>query len=144
MIFLIIVFCLIFNRPVWALPSITINSAPDVITAGDTFPVTFTINEASSSASYFYKFFGGVDNDVYKITNGSNLSYTSGWSDFPQITLDSGSSNVFTGIAFIKSDVDLVFIASTEPFRKAVEYATIGDLNSAVTIQLHRLTNKAG
>lgn len=106
MIFLIIVFCLIFNRPIWALPSITINSVPDVVTAGDTFPITFTINEASSSASYFYKFFGGVDNDVYKITNGSNLSYTSGWSDFPQITLDPGNSNVFTGIAFVKSDVD--------------------------------------
>ncbi len=106
MIFIIIIFCLIFNQPVFAFPSITINSAPDVITAGDTFPVTFTINEASSSASYFYKFFGGVENDIYKITNGSNLSYTSGWSDFPQITLDSGSSNVFTGIAFIKSDVD--------------------------------------
>jgi hypothetical protein len=36
---------------------------------------------------------------------------------------------------FIKSDVDLVFIVSTEPFLKAVEYATIGDVNSAVTIK---------
>jgi DNA polymerase III sliding clamp (beta) subunit (PCNA family) len=36
---------------------------------------------------------------------------------------------------FIKSDVDLVFIVSTKPFLKAVEYATIGDVNSAVTIK---------
>jgi DNA polymerase III sliding clamp (beta) subunit (PCNA family) len=36
---------------------------------------------------------------------------------------------------FIKSDVDLVFIVSKEPFLKAVEYATIGDMNSAVTIK---------
>jgi hypothetical protein len=36
---------------------------------------------------------------------------------------------------FIKADVDLVFIVSKEPFLKAVEYATIGDMNSAVTIK---------
>jgi hypothetical protein len=36
---------------------------------------------------------------------------------------------------FIKSDVELFFIVSTEPFLKAVEYATIGDMNSAVTIK---------
>jgi len=105
-LFLIIIFYVIFSRPVFATPSVTINSAPDVITAGDTFPITFTITEASSSASYYYKFFGGVDTDVYKITNSSNLSYTSGWSDFPQIILDPGSSNVFNGVAFIKPDVD--------------------------------------
>lgn len=106
MLFLIIIFYVIFSRPVFATPSVTINSVPDVITAGDTFPVTFTVIEASSSASYYYKFFGGIDTDVYKITNSSNLSYTSGWSDFPQITLNIGSSNVFNGVAFIKSDVD--------------------------------------
>jgi len=105
-LFLIIIFYVIFSRPVFATPSVTINSVPDVITAGDIFPVTFTVIEASSSASYYYKFFGGVDTDVYKITNSSNLSYTSGWSDFPQITLSIGSSNVFNGVAFIKSDVD--------------------------------------
>jgi hypothetical protein len=36
---------------------------------------------------------------------------------------------------FIKSDVELVFIASTEPFLKAVEYATVGDKDAAVTIK---------
>jgi hypothetical protein len=36
---------------------------------------------------------------------------------------------------FIKSDVELVFITSTEPFLKAVEYATIGDKDAAVTIK---------
>jgi hypothetical protein len=36
---------------------------------------------------------------------------------------------------FIKSDVDLIFIVSTEPFLKAVEYATVGDKDAAVTIK---------
>jgi hypothetical protein len=36
---------------------------------------------------------------------------------------------------FIKSDVDLVFIASTEPFLNAVEYATVGDKDAAITIK---------
>jgi hypothetical protein len=36
---------------------------------------------------------------------------------------------------FIKSDVELLFIASTEPFLKAVEYATVGDKDAAVTIK---------
>jgi hypothetical protein len=38
-------------------------------------------------------------------------------------------------VDFIKSDVDLVFIVSTEPFRKAVEYATVGDKDAAITIK---------
>ena len=91
---------------VFAVPVVTINSVPDVITAGTTFPVSFTINDASSSASYYYKFFGGVDTNVYKITNSSDLSYTSGWSDFPQITLKPASSNIFNGYAFVKSDTE--------------------------------------
>jgi hypothetical protein len=36
---------------------------------------------------------------------------------------------------FIKSDVDLVFIASTEPFLKAVEYAAVGNKDAAITIK---------
>jgi hypothetical protein len=36
---------------------------------------------------------------------------------------------------FIKSDVDLVFIASTELFLKAVEYATVGNKDAAITIK---------
>jgi DNA polymerase III sliding clamp (beta) subunit (PCNA family) len=36
---------------------------------------------------------------------------------------------------FIKSDVELLFIASTEPFLKAVEYATVGEKDVAVTIK---------
>lgn len=91
---------------VYAVPSVVINSVPDVITAGTTFPVSFTVNEASSSASYYYKFFGGVDTNVYKITNSPDLSYTSGWSDFPQITLNPASSNIFNGYAFVKSDTE--------------------------------------
>ena len=106
MLFLIIIFYVIFSQSIFATPLVTINSVPDVVTAGDTFPITFTITEASSSASYYYKFFGGVDTDVYKITNNSNLSYTSGWSDFPQITLDPTNPNIFNGLAFVKSDVD--------------------------------------
>lgn len=91
---------------VFAAPSVTINSVPDVITAGTTFPISFTVNEASSSASYYYKFFGGVDTDVYKIINNSDLSYSSNWVNFPQITLDSNSSNIFNGYAFIKPEVN--------------------------------------
>lgn len=94
-----------FPCKIFAAPSVVINSVPDVITAGTTFPISFTVNEASSSASYYYKFFGGVDNDVYKITNNSDLSYSSSWSNFPQIILNPTSENIFNGYAFIKPDV---------------------------------------
>ena len=106
MLVLLLLFYLIIIHPVFAIPTVTINSVPDVITAGTTFPISFTVNEASNSASYYYKFFGGVDTNVYKITNNSDLSYTSGWSDFPQITLDPSTSNIFNGYAFVKSDVE--------------------------------------
>ena len=96
---------MLFPSKIFAVPTVIINSAPDVITAGTTFPVTFTINEASSSASYAYKFFGGIDSDVYKITNGPEFSYNKTWASFPQITLNSGTSNIFTGYAFINPDV---------------------------------------
>jgi hypothetical protein len=36
---------------------------------------------------------------------------------------------------FIKSDVELICIASTEPFLKAVEYATVGDKDAAINIK---------
>jgi len=101
---LLLIFFLVFSNQVLATPSVNINSASEIITAGTTFPVTFTINEASSSATYCYKFFGGIDNDVYAITSDSSLSYTSGWIHFPQITLDPNGPNIFNGYAYVKSD----------------------------------------
>lgn len=105
MLILLLIFFLFSFSPVLASPTITLNSISEVITAGNTFPVTFTINEASSSATYCYKFFGGVDNDVYSITSDPSLSYTSGWIHFPQVTLDPIGPNVFNGYAYIKSDI---------------------------------------
>ena len=106
MLILLLLLFLLFPCQIFATPSVLINSVPDVITAGTTFPISFTVNEASSSASYYYKFFGGVGNDVYKITNNSDLSYSSSWSNFPQIILNPISENIFSGYAFIKSDVE--------------------------------------
>lgn len=106
MLILLLLLFLFFDHQIFAVPVVTINSVPDVVTAGTTFPISFTVNEASNSASYYYKFFGGIDNDVYKITNNSDLSYNSSWSNFPQITLNPVSSNNFNGFAFVKTDVD--------------------------------------
>lgn len=130
MLVLLLLTYLVFIKPVLAAPSVVINSTPDIITAGTTFPISFTITEASSSASYYYKFFGGIDNDVYKITNDSDLSYSSPWSNFPQITLDQSSSNVFNSYAFIKSD------ATTGTFNLKVRLAfknSNGDFKSSST-----------
>jgi hypothetical protein len=121
---LLLLFCLFFVKPVFASPSVTINSAPDVVTAGTSFPVSFTVVEASSSASYYYKFFGGIDNDVYKITNSSDLSYSSSWSNFPQITLNPSSTNIFNGLAFVKAD------ATAGTFNLKIKLALTSDTNS--------------
>lgn len=106
MLIILLLIYLLFPCQIFAIPSVVINSVPDVITAGTTFPVSFTVNEASSSSTYYYKFFGGVDNDVYKITNNQDLSYSSGWSNFPQIILNPSSQNIFNGYAFIKPEVE--------------------------------------
>ena len=124
MLVLLLILFLISSRPIFAVPVVTINSVPDVITAGTTFPVSFTVNEASNSASYYYKFFGGVDTSVYKITNSSDLSYTSGWSDFPQITLNPASSNIFNGYAFVKSDTE------TGTLNLKIKIALVTDTNT--------------
>jgi len=103
-LFLLFICFYFFSFQIFAAPTVIINSVPDVITAGTTFPISFTVNEASSSASYFYKFFGGVDSDVYSIRTNPNLSYTSAWINFPSITLDPISDNIFNGYAYINSD----------------------------------------
>lgn len=118
---------MVFPSKVLAIPTVTINSVPDVITAGTTFPVTFTINEASSSASYVYKFFGGIDTDVSKITSGPDLFYTSSWVNFPQITLSSGTSNIFNGYAFVKPD------AITSIFNLKIKIALTTNTNTGFT-----------
>jgi hypothetical protein len=124
---ILLLFFLVFPSKISAIPTVTINSAPDVVTAGTTFPVTFTINEASSSASYVYKFFGGVDSDVSKITGGPDLFYTSSWVNFPQVTLSSGISNVFSGYAFIKPD------ALTSVFNLKIKIALTTNTNTGFT-----------
>lgn len=127
MLIILLLFFLLFPSKIFAAPTVIINSAPDVVTAGTIFPVTFTINEASSSASYAYKFFGGIDTDVYKITNGPDFSYNRTWASFPQITLSSGSSNIFTGYAFINPD------AATSIFNLKIKIALTTNTSISVT-----------
>jgi len=126
-VFLFLLIFLFSIRPTFASPSVIINSTPDVVTAGTTFPVTYTITEtATNSASYYYKFFGGIDTDVYKITTNSDLSYTSSWANFPQINTNS-ISNSFTGFGFVKSD------ASTGTYNLKIKIALISNTGSGVT-----------
>lgn len=104
MLILLLLFFLIFPSKLLAAPTIIINPISDVITAGTTFPIIFTINEASSSASYYYKFFGGIGTDVYTIKSDSALSYNSSWTNFPQITLNPNTSNIFNAYAYVNPD----------------------------------------
>lgn len=127
MVLLSLLIFLFSIKPVFASPSVIINSTPDVVTAGTTFPITYTVTEtATSSANYYYKFFGGIDTDVYKVTTSSDLSYTSSWVNFPQINTSS-LSNSFTGFGFVKSD------APTGTYNLKIKIVLISNTGSGVT-----------
>ncbi len=106
MLFLILLICLFIPQSVFAVPNLQITLNPSIINScGTTFPVTFIIENALSNSSYYYKFYGGIGSSNTQIQTSSSLSYTSDWTSFNTVNVDTGGSAVINSYAYIKPEV---------------------------------------
>ena len=102
MFFLILLLSLVFPKPAFASLNLQVNVAPINLIAGNSFPVSFIVENAGVGTTFHYKIYGGIGDDNYgiKTVNGSvYLPYTGGgysWEDdFPFFVIsENGTANI--------------------------------------------------
>ena len=104
MIFLILIFSLFWPAFAHAAPQISVTELPVSVNPSLNFPVSFLVTNAGIGSTYYYKFFGGLDDNTSSIKTTTDLSYNSAWINFPKFTSDLGGSALVNSTAFIIPD----------------------------------------
>jgi len=75
--------------------------ATEGINIGETFPVGISIIGAEPNTSFFYKFYGGLDETLLSIKTNPSLAYSSSWDKFPTVITDNDGNAYLDTYAYI-------------------------------------------
>lgn len=96
-----------FLGSVFAAPSVIIENISDSVVLGENFSVGFSVSNADIGSSFYYKVFGGIDDNTSSIQNFYNsnyLNYTSSWADFPILVISTNSANLATAFGRVNNN----------------------------------------
>ncbi len=122
------------SNPILAAPEIFLEDLPENFSSGTSFPVTLKFFGLKDNTQYYYKFFGGKDDDtsVFKMTPA--LSYTSPWKNFPFITSDASGSGKLQSTVYAIADL------TAGNYNLRCRFAQVSNTSTSITSQSYPLS----
>lgn len=134
MLLILLIFLAFFPvKILLAAPEIVLKDLPENISSNTSFPVIIEFSGLKNETQYYYKFFGGINDDTSVFKTTPSLSYTSSWKNFPFVTSDASGSGQLQSTVYAIPDL------STGNYNLKCRFAQASNTSTTITSQSYPL-----